>query len=91
MMLRIQKERLEGLHVDVPDYVERYQLNAERRARMAPTALVMHPGPIIRGLEITSEVADGHGSLILEQITSGVLVRRAVLAQALAGAVEERA
>ena len=59
MMLRIQKERLAGMHLDLEEYVSRYQLNQERLQRMAPEAIVMHPGPMIRGLEITSEVADG--------------------------------
>ena len=59
MMLRIQKERLAGLSVDLDRYIKNYQLNQERLQRLAPEALVMHPGPMIRGLEITSEVADG--------------------------------
>ncbi len=52
MMLRIQKERLAGLELDLGDYIARYQLNGERLAARAPKALVMHPGPMIRGLEI---------------------------------------
>ena len=59
MMLRIQKERLAGLELDLADYIARYQLNGERLAAHAPDALVMHPGPMIRGLEIAGEVADG--------------------------------
>ena len=85
MMLRIQKERLEGLQIDFNAYVRDYQLNAERRSRAKPDLLVMHPGPMIRGLEISSEVADGLGSLILEQVTNGVFIRRSVLARALQG------
>ena len=85
MMLRIQKERLEGTTLDLAGYVERYQLHAERLATLAPRALVMHPGPIIRGLEITGEVADGPQSAIEDQVTQGLAVRRAVLVRALGG------
>ena len=83
MMLRIQKERLAGTTLDLPEYVERYQLSADRLAASAPTAVLMHPGPIIRGLEITGEVADGPQSAIEEQVTQGLAVRRAVLVRAL--------
>jgi aspartate carbamoyltransferase catalytic subunit len=83
MMLRIQAERLAGLHLDLEDYKSRYQANAERMTRYAPKALLMHPGPIIRGLELTSEVADGPQSLIAEQVRHGVAVRMALLARAL--------
>jgi len=85
MMLRIQKERLAGTALDLAEYVERYQLNDARLAASAPRALVMHPGPIIRGLEITSEVADGAQSAIEEQVTQGLAVRRALLVRALGG------
>ena len=83
MMLRIQAERLAGLHLDLEDYKNRYQANSERMAKYAPKALLMHPGPIIRGLELTSEVADGPQSLIAEQVRHGVAVRMALLARAL--------
>jgi aspartate carbamoyltransferase catalytic subunit len=83
MMLRIQKERLAGLSLDLAEYCARYQLNAERLATHAPSVLVMHPGPMIRGLEITDEVADGPQSAIEEQVTQGLAVRRALLARAL--------
>ena len=66
MMLRIQKERLTGLHIDLNEYMTRYQLDQERLHTRAPQAIVMHPGPMIRGLEITSEVADGPQSVIAE-------------------------
>ena len=58
-------------------------MNAERLAENAPRALVMHPGPMIRGLEITSEVADGAQSVIEEQVRHGVAVRTALIARAL--------
>ncbi|HEX3436946.1 MAG TPA: aspartate carbamoyltransferase catalytic subunit [Pseudacidobacterium sp.] len=86
MMLRIQAERLAGLNVDLDEYKQRYQANAERIAAHAPSALIMHPGPIIRGLEITSEVADGPQSAIAEQVRHGVAIRMALLVRALAGA-----
>ena len=83
MMLRIQAERLAGLNVDLEEYKVRYQANAERLAAHAPEALVLHPGPIIRGLEITSEVADGPQSAIAEQVRHGVAIRMALLVRAL--------
>jgi aspartate carbamoyltransferase catalytic subunit len=83
MMLRIQAERLAGLKLDVPEYVAKYQANGERIAAHAPKALVMHPGPIIRGMEITSEVADGPQSAIEEQVRNGVAIRMALLTRAL--------
>ncbi len=83
MMLRIQKERLAGLHLDLDDYTRRYQLHADRLQQRAPEALVMHPGPMIRGLEITSEVADSPHSLIAEQVRHGVAIRMALIFRAL--------
>jgi aspartate carbamoyltransferase catalytic subunit len=83
MMLRIQKERLAGGELDLGDYIARYQLSAERLAAACPKAVVMHPGPIIRGLEITGEVADGVQSAIEEQVSQGLAVRRALLVRAL--------
>jgi aspartate carbamoyltransferase catalytic subunit len=83
MMLRIQAERLAGLQVDLEEYKTRYQLTEERLAVHAAKALVMHPGPIIRGLELTGEVADGPQSLILEQVHHGVAIRMALVLRAL--------
>ncbi len=83
MMLRIQKERLAGTELDLAEYVRRYQLSVERLAANCPGAVVMHPGPIIRGLEITGEMADAPESAIEEQVAQGLAVRRAVLARAL--------
>ena len=83
MMLRIQKERLAGLELDLATYIAGYQLNATRLSEHAPRALVMHPGPMIRGLEITSEVADGAQSAIEEQVRHGLSVRTALIARAL--------
>ena len=83
MMLRIQQERLAGLELDLADYIARYQLNEERLTACAPGALVMHPGPMIRGLEISGEVADGPNSAIEEQVRHGLAVRTALLVRAL--------
>jgi aspartate carbamoyltransferase catalytic subunit len=83
MMLRIQQERLAGLELDLADYILRYQLNEERLSACAPSALVMHPGPMIRGLEISGEVADGPNSAIEEQVRHGLAVRTALLVRAL--------
>jgi aspartate carbamoyltransferase catalytic subunit len=83
MMLRIQAERLAGLQLDLEEYKANYQLTGPRLAALAPTALVMHPGPIIRGLEITAGVADGAQSVILEQVRNGVAIRMAVVERAL--------
>jgi aspartate carbamoyltransferase catalytic subunit len=83
MMLRIQRERLAGLELDLADYIARYQLNEERLAARAPEAVVMHPGPMIRGLEIAGEVADGPNSAIEDQVRNGLAVRTALLVRAL--------
>jgi aspartate carbamoyltransferase catalytic subunit len=83
MMLRVQKERLAGRQIKLSDYVAGYQLTAERLRLARRDAIVLHPGPIIRGMELTSEVADGPQSLIREQVANGVPVRMAVLASAL--------
>ena len=83
MLLRLQKERLAGQKIRVQDYVERYQMTAPRVKLARRDAIVMHPGPIIRGLEITSEVADGPQSVIMEEVRNGVPMRMAILARAL--------
>jgi aspartate carbamoyltransferase catalytic subunit len=82
MMLRIQKERLAGVHIDLDEYTSRYQLHRERLRAGGPETLVMHPGPMIRGLEITSEVADGPQSVIAEQVRNGVPIRMALILRA---------
>jgi len=85
MMLRVQFERHErnvppgGVAFDLEDYKRGYQLTAKRLARAKKGAIVLHPGPINRGLEITDEVADGPQSVILHQVTCGVAVRMAAL------------
>jgi aspartate carbamoyltransferase catalytic subunit len=80
MMLRIQRERLQpGMMSTVNEYSHFYGLDLDRLRRARPDALVMHPGPINRGVEMTPEVADGEQSVILEQVTNGVAVRMALL------------
>ena len=83
MLLRVQKERLVGLNLGLEDYVDRYQVTGERLRLAKRDAIVMHPGPIIRGLELTSEVADSGQSVIVEEVGNGVPVRMAILARAL--------
>jgi aspartate carbamoyltransferase catalytic subunit len=91
MMLRIQAERLAGLQLNLEEYKEGYQLTGQRLAEHAPVAIVMHPGPIIRGLELTAGVADGPQSVILEQVKNGVAIRMAVVERALTAAPGGRA
>jgi aspartate carbamoyltransferase catalytic subunit len=82
IMLRLQKERMESAAIpSESEYFARYGLSAQRLLRARPDCLVMHPGPINRGVEIASEVADSAQSLILEQVANGVFVRMAVLAE----------
>ncbi|HEV2324276.1 MAG TPA: aspartate carbamoyltransferase catalytic subunit [Terracidiphilus sp.] len=83
MMLRIQAERLAGLQLDLEEYRANYQLTGPRLAEHAPSALVLHPGPIIRGMEVTAGVADGPQSAILDQVRNGVAIRMAVVERAL--------
>ena len=83
MMLRVQKERLLGLKLDADSYIAHYQLTPERLKLARSDAIVMHPGPMIRGMEIQSEVADGLQSVIEEQVRNGVYVRMAILAACL--------
>ncbi|MCZ8187703.1 MAG: aspartate carbamoyltransferase catalytic subunit [Beijerinckiaceae bacterium] len=80
MMLRLQRERMNGSYVpSVQEYFHYYGLDREKLAYARPDALVMHPGPMNRGVEIASDVADGAQSLIREQVEMGVAVRMAVL------------
>jgi aspartate carbamoyltransferase catalytic subunit len=83
MVLRVQKERLAGLQVPLADYVTRYQMTMARLRLAKNDAMFMHPGPIIRGLELTWEVADCPQSVIVEEVKNGVPLRMAVLARAL--------
>jgi aspartate carbamoyltransferase catalytic subunit len=80
MLLRMQIERQqEALFPTLREYTARYGLTVARAARLKPDALVMHPGPMNRGVEVAAEVADGPASLVTEQVGNGVAVRMAVL------------
>ena len=80
MMLRLQNERMHGLYLpSLREYFTLYGLTSSRLERAAPDVIVMHPGPMNRGVEIDSDVADGPWSVILDQVANGVAVRMAVL------------
>jgi aspartate carbamoyltransferase catalytic subunit len=90
MMLRIQQERLRGHHFpSLREYFTLFGLTVERVARANPDVIIMHPGPMNRGVEIASEVADGPYSVILEQVANGVAIRMAVLYLLAGGVTEE--
>jgi aspartate carbamoyltransferase catalytic subunit len=92
MMLRIQQERMTGGYFpSTREYHVRFGLTEERVRRAAKDVLILHPGPMNRGVEIASDVADGLHSVILEQVTNGVAVRMAVLYLLLGGAGEAAA
>ena len=82
MLLRVQRERLAGLKIKLQDYIDRYQMTAARLKLAKRDAIVMHPGPIIRGLELTGEVADSEQSKIVQEVSNGVPTRMAILARA---------
>jgi aspartate carbamoyltransferase catalytic subunit len=89
MMLRVQAERMHGsFFPSAREYAVRYGLSAARAARLPEHAVVLHPGPMVRGMEIAPAVADGPSSVILAQVANGVHVRMAVLYHLLAGAPE---
>jgi aspartate carbamoyltransferase catalytic subunit len=89
MMLRVQRERMHGGFFPTErEYTELYGLTPERLARLKSGAAICHPGPMNRGLEISSEAADAANSLILEQVTAGVSVRMSVLYHLLGGSSE---
>ena len=83
MLLRVQKERLAGRKIQLTDYMARYQMTPARLKLAKRDAIVMHPGPIIRGLELTGDVADCPQSVIVEEVANGVPVRMAILARAM--------
>ena len=91
MMLRIQQERMQGAFFpSLREYFNVFGMTAARVSRAKPDVIIMHPGPMNRGVEIASDVADGPYSVILEQVANGVAVRMAVL-YLLAGGVEDEA
>jgi aspartate carbamoyltransferase catalytic subunit len=89
MMLRVQRERMSGAFFPTErEYSRGYGLDERRRALLADDAIVMHPGPMNRGMEITPGVADGVNSVIVEQVANGVTVRMAVLYLLLSGEMD---
>jgi aspartate carbamoyltransferase catalytic subunit len=86
MMLRVQQERMTEMYFpNAREYSRYFGLNSDRMKSMKPGAIVMHPGPMNRGLEISAEVADSSRSVITEQVTNGVSVRMAILYVLLTG------
>lgn len=80
MTLRLQNERMNGVYLpNVREFARLYGMNAKRLSRAKSDAIVMHPGPINRGVEISDELADSNRSVILEQVTNGVAIRMALL------------
>jgi aspartate carbamoyltransferase catalytic subunit len=92
MMLRIQLERMEGgFFPSLREYFQVFGMTPERVRLAKPDAIIMHPGPMNRGVEIASEVADGPASVILDQVANGVAVRMAVLYLLAGGGDDETA
>jgi aspartate carbamoyltransferase catalytic subunit len=92
MMLRIQNERIAGATIpSTREYARTFGLNAKTLAAARPDAIVMHPGPINRGVEIDPRIADGPQSVVLKQVEEGVAVRMAVLERVIAAADAARA
>ena len=90
MMLRVQRERMNAAFFPTTrEYSRRYGLDVARMNRLPDHAIVMHPGPMNRGMEISADVADHARSVIVEQVTNGVAVRMAVLYLLLGGAADE--
>jgi len=90
MMLRVQQERMNDAYFPTArEYSRNFGLNAQRLKRMQEQALVLHPGPMNRGMEITAEVADSKNSVVIEQVANGVSVRMAVLYLLLGGSNSE--
>ena len=92
MMLRLQRERMIGALISSEqEYFNLYGLTQEKLGFAKPDAIVMHPGPMNRGLDIDSAVADGPQSVILPQVTYGIAVRMAIMALIMGGAPAENA
>ena len=90
MMLRVQQERMTDFYFpNAREYSRYFGLNIDRMKSMKPESIVMHPGPMNRGLEISAEVADSARSVITEQVTNGVSVRMAILYVLLTGGALE--
>ena len=91
LVLRVQSERLHEPALSLEDYILLYQLSGERLRHAKADAIVLHPGPLNRGIEITPEVADSPQSCVLEQVTNGLAVRMALLFLLASGASEDGA
>jgi aspartate carbamoyltransferase catalytic subunit len=91
LALRVQNERLHEPALSLNDYILLYQLSAERMRHAKADAIVLHPGPLNRGIEITPEVADSAQSCVLEQVTNGIAVRMALLFLLAAGGSDDAA
>lgn len=89
MVLRVQSERLHEPSLPAAEYILRYQLTSERLRLAPPDAVVLHPGPMIRGLEIDPAVADAPQCAVLEQVTNGLAVRMALLYHLIGGAAAD--
>ena len=90
MALRLQSERQNaGFLPSLREYIRRWQITDERLAKAKPGAMVMHPGPMNEGIEISSSIAHGGSSVIEDQVTNGVAVRMALLYQLTIGAGPE--
>jgi aspartate carbamoyltransferase catalytic subunit len=89
MVLRVQTERINEPSLAPDEYIAGYQLSPARLRLARPDALVLHPGPIVRGLEIDSAVADGPQSGVLEQVTNGLAIRMALLYHLIGGAAAD--
>jgi aspartate carbamoyltransferase catalytic subunit len=86
MMLRVQRERMnDAFFPSAREYTRRYGLDVHRMAQLPDEAIVLHPGPMNRGMEISADVADSTRSVIVEQVTNGVAIRMAVLYLLLSG------
>lgn len=79
IMLRLQKERMHEALISTDDYYKKYGLTSKKLRSASRDVIVMHPGPINRGIEIDSDVADGNNSVILDQVTSGISIRMAIM------------
>jgi aspartate carbamoyltransferase catalytic subunit len=89
LVLRVQTERMYEPSLSVNDYILLYQLDAARLRRANPDAIILHPGPMNRGVEISPEVADSPQSCVLEQVTNGIAVRMALLFLLISGSTED--
>ncbi|MGB0445676.1 MAG: aspartate carbamoyltransferase catalytic subunit [Pseudomonadales bacterium] len=91
IMLRLQTERMDSAFLpSASEYYQAYGLTRQRLSKAKSDAIVMHPGPINRGIEIESEVADGKQSLILNQVGYGIAIRMAVMSMAMSGQMQQR-